>query len=154
MRRPGHSEPAALRSALRAHQRSRRYRRHGCERVEADRLRDGVGRIIRTGKHRRNGWHVTKGGVQPRRGRRALSNFGKHRIVTESISGSVAASERPGFAKLLDRMESGDVLLVTKLDRLSRNAIDVRTTVERLSAMGVRAHCVALGGVDRTRVCD
>ncbi|CAG9244914.1 recombinase family protein [Paraburkholderia caribensis] len=74
----------------------------------------------------------------------------KHRIVTESISGSVAASERPGFASLLDRLEAGDVLLVTKLDRLGRNAMDVRATVERLTEMGVRVHCLALGGVDLT----
>lgn len=72
------------------------------------------------------------------------------RIVTESISGSVTASERPGFAKLLDRMEEGDVLVVTKMDRLGRNAMDVRVTVERLTAMGVRVHCLALGGMDLT----
>jgi putative DNA-invertase from lambdoid prophage Rac len=74
----------------------------------------------------------------------------KQRIVSECISGSVAASERPGFAKLLDRLESGDVLIVTKLDRLGRNAMDVRATVDRLSEMGVRVHCLALGGVDLT----
>ncbi|CAG9168152.1 recombinase family protein [Cupriavidus pinatubonensis] len=73
-----------------------------------------------------------------------------HRIVVESISGSVAASERPGFAKLLDRLEAGDVLIVTKLDRLGRNAMDVRATVEQLAKMGVRVHCLALGGVDLT----
>ncbi|RQZ24048.1 recombinase family protein [Burkholderia sp. Bp9017] len=74
----------------------------------------------------------------------------KQRIVAECISGSVAASERPGFSKLLDRMESGDVLIVTKLDRLGRNAMDVRATVERLAVDGVRVHCLALGGVDLT----
>lgn len=74
----------------------------------------------------------------------------KHRIVTEKISGSVTASQRPQFAKLLDRLESGDVLIVTKLDRLGRNAMDVRMTVERLAADGVRVHCLALGGVDLT----
>lgn len=74
----------------------------------------------------------------------------KRRIVEESISGSVAASERPGFAKLLDRLEESDALIVTKLDRLGRNAMDVRATVEQLAAMGVRVHCLALGGVDLT----
>ena len=73
-----------------------------------------------------------------------------HRIVTETISGSVAASERPQFARLLDRLEPGDVLLVTKLDRLGRNAMDVRGTVERLAGSQVRVHCLALGGVDLT----
>ncbi|MBK3824338.1 recombinase family protein [Paraburkholderia aspalathi] len=74
----------------------------------------------------------------------------KRRIVAESISGSVAASERPQFGRLLDRLEPGDVLIVTKLDRLGRNAMDVRSTVERLAADGVRVHCLALGGVDLT----
>ncbi|MEX5669321.1 recombinase family protein, partial [Pseudomonas neuropathica] len=54
-----------------------------------------------------------------------------NRVIEETISGSIAASERPGFQKLLDRMESGDVLIVTKLDRLGRNAMDVRQTVEK-----------------------
>ncbi|MCL1132540.1 recombinase family protein [Shewanella sairae] len=47
------------------------------------------------------------------------------RLIEERISGSVTASERPGFTKLLDRMENGDILIVTKLDRLGRNAIVV-----------------------------
>jgi hypothetical protein len=45
------------------------------------------------------------------------------RLVTETVSGSVAAVQRRGFARLLDRLEAGDVLVVTKLDRLGRNAI-------------------------------
>jgi putative DNA-invertase from lambdoid prophage Rac len=72
------------------------------------------------------------------------------RLIEESISGSVAAKERPGFTKLIDRMESGDILVVTKLDRLGRNAMDVRATVEQLASLGVRVHCLALGGVDLT----
>ncbi|WP_297506639.1 recombinase family protein [uncultured Caulobacter sp.] len=70
------------------------------------------------------------------------------RIIKETISGSHAAMERPEFAKLVDRLESGDVLIFTKLDRLGRNAMDVRATVERLASDGVRVHCLALGGVD------
>jgi putative DNA-invertase from lambdoid prophage Rac len=72
------------------------------------------------------------------------------RIITETISGSVAATERQGFGKLLNKLESGDVLVVTKLDRLGRNAMDVRGTVEQLESAGVRVHCLALGGVDLT----
>lgn len=70
--------------------------------------------------------------------------------VAETISGSVPAAERPGFAKLLDRLDEGDTLVVTKLDRLGRNTADVLGTVERLSAMGVHVHCLALKGVDLT----
>ena len=72
------------------------------------------------------------------------------RVVAETVSGSVAAMERRGFARLVDRMEEGDVLVVTKLDRLGRNAMDVAATVRALAALGVRVHCLALGGVDLT----
>lgn len=74
----------------------------------------------------------------------------EHRIIKESISGSVAASERPGFRKLQERMERGDVLVVSKLDRLGRNAMDTRSTIEALAEAGVKVHCLALGGVDLT----
>lgn len=71
-----------------------------------------------------------------------------HRVVAEIVSGGVAAARRPGFARLLDRLEAGDVLVVTKLDRLGRNAMDVGATVAKLAGLGVRVHCLALGGVD------
>jgi putative DNA-invertase from lambdoid prophage Rac len=74
----------------------------------------------------------------------------KHRVVTETVSGSIAAAERPGFRRLVDRLEAGDVLVVTKLDRLGRDAIDVAQTVQRLADAGVRLHCLALNGVDLT----
>ena len=72
------------------------------------------------------------------------------RIVTETISGSTAIAQRREFSKLMDRLEAGDVLIVTKLDRLGRDAIDVSSTVKALAGMGVRVHCLALGGVDLT----
>jgi putative DNA-invertase from lambdoid prophage Rac len=72
------------------------------------------------------------------------------RVVEETVSGSIPAKERKGFQTLLGKMESGDVLIVTKLDRLGRNAMDVRQTVEHLTTSGIRVHCLALGGVDLT----
>jgi putative DNA-invertase from lambdoid prophage Rac len=36
------------------------------------------------------------------------------------------------------------------MDRLGRNAMDVRQTVEALTAKSVRVHCLALGGMDLT----
>jgi len=35
------------------------------------------------------------------------------RVISESISGGVLAGERTGLAKLLDKLEAGDVLVVT-----------------------------------------
>jgi len=77
-------------------------------------------------------------------------NVEPRRVTSETVSGSTAAMERKGFRQMVDRLDWEDVLVVTKLDRLGRNAMDVRATVERLSEMKVRVHCLALGGVDLT----
>jgi len=77
-------------------------------------------------------------------------NIEPRRVIAECVSGSVAANQRKGFAKLRDRLEAGDVLIVTKLDRLGRNAMDVRATVEELAQADIRVHCLALGGADLT----
>lgn len=73
-----------------------------------------------------------------------------YRIITETVSGSVAIAKRRGFNRLLDKMERGDVLIVTKLDRLGRDAMDVSQTVAKLEKSGIKVHCLALGGVDLT----
>lgn len=62
----------------------------------------------------------------------------------------MAIAQRKGFTRLLDKMERGDVLIVTKLDRLGRDIVDVSMTVSKLESMGIRLHCLALGGVDLT----
>lgn len=72
------------------------------------------------------------------------------RVISESVSGSIPAFERKAFAKLTDRLEHGNVLVVTKLDRLGRNAMDVSATVKSLDELGVKVHCLALGGADLT----
>lgn len=82
--------------------------------------------------------------------KRAGFHLESKRVVAETVSGSTAAMQRAGFSRLVDRLEDEDVLVVTKLDRLGRNAMDVRATVEHLATMNVRVHCLALGGVDLT----
>ena len=52
------------------------------------------------------------------------------RIVTETISGSVAIAQRRGFSRLMDKLEAGDVLIVTKLDRLGRDGAPALARVE------------------------
>jgi putative DNA-invertase from lambdoid prophage Rac len=72
------------------------------------------------------------------------------RVVEETISGASASAQRPQFMKLLERLEESGVLLATKIDRLGRDLIDLCSTVERLQEMGVRVHCLQLGGADLT----
>lgn len=74
----------------------------------------------------------------------------QRRIVCDIVSGSTPAMERKGFKRLLAKLDWGDVLIVTKLDRLGRNAMDVRSTIDKLAEEQVRVHCLALGGVDLT----
>lgn len=72
------------------------------------------------------------------------------RVIAETVSGSTAAMERKGFRSLMEKLDWEDVLVVTKLDRLGRNAMDVRATVERLAELQVKVYCLALGGADLT----
>jgi len=48
--------------------------------------------------------------------RSAGFDIDERRIVVETVSGSTPARERKEFARLLDRLEPDDVLVVTKLD--------------------------------------
>ena len=73
-----------------------------------------------------------------------------HRIITDIVSGSMPTVRRKGFTRLLEKIENKDILVVTKLDRLGRDAIDVSATVAKLEKLGIKVHCLALGGVDLT----
>lgn len=70
------------------------------------------------------------------------------RRATEVISGSVPAMKRPAFAKLVEKMEPGDVLVVTKFDWLGRDAMDVEATIRMLAQIPVKVHCLAIQGID------
>ena len=95
---------------------------------------------------------VSTTGQSPENQIREIEAAGFHveprRIITETISGSTFIRQRREFSRLVDKLEAGDILIVTKLDRLGRDAIDVSTTVEALAEIGVRVYCLALGGVD------
>ena len=63
------------------------------------------------------------------------------RMITETVSGSVATDQRKGFVRLLDRLERDDVLVVTKLDRLERHPIRLghtRRSLRRRDSCGIR----------------
>ncbi len=68
----------------------------------------------------------------------------------DTVSGSTPALSRPGFAGMLGKMRDGETLIVSKLDRLGRDAMDVMSTVRSLSARRIRVIVHSLGGVDLT----
>jgi putative DNA-invertase from lambdoid prophage Rac len=51
-------------------------------------------------------------------------------LLLPKSGGSVATTERNDFAKVSDKLEADGVMIVTKLDRLGRNATDVGATSE------------------------
>jgi putative DNA-invertase from lambdoid prophage Rac len=71
------------------------------------------------------------------------------RTISETISGSVEAMKREKFKMLINhQMESGDMLVVLKLDRLGRDNIDVQNTINLLTDKGIKVACLDLPVAD------
>ena len=70
----------------------------------------------------------------------ALRAAGCERIVEETASG--AKADRPELVALLKHMREGDVLLVWRLDRLSRSLKQLVETVEQLRARNIGFKCL------------
>ncbi|SFH39386.1 recombinase family protein [Sulfitobacter dubius] len=64
----------------------------------------------------------------------ALEGVGAGRIFAEKISGTKRA--RPELEHMIDQLRDGDVVVVTKYDRLSRSLQDLLTIVEVIRAKG------------------
>jgi DNA invertase Pin-like site-specific DNA recombinase len=64
-----------------------------------------------------------------------LRGAGGAKVFREKISGASAAN-RPELAKLLRRMDEGDVLVVTRLDRLARSTRDLLDILDNLAKRG------------------
>lgn len=59
-------------------------------------------------------------------------------IVEERISGTVKAENRPQFNQLKSKLRHDDILIITDIDRLGRNADDVIMEFKTLKAQGIR----------------
>ena len=78
----------------------------------------------------------------------ALEKYGCQEIVQEAFSGKTM--ERPQFQRLLDALQEGDTLVVSKLDRFARTAIEGVQTVRELFERGVRVHILNMGLIENT----
>lgn len=74
---------------------------------------------------------------------RDLRTAGAERIYAERVS-SVAA--RPKQAEAIDYLREGDVLMVTKPDRLARSTADLLAIVDRIRAKGAGLVILSMGG--------
>lgn len=68
--------------------------------------------------------------------------------VDDGVSGKVPAMQRPEFAKMLGQIRDGETLVVTKLDRLGRDAQDVGATIKILAARRIEVIVLQLGKLD------
>lgn len=69
-------------------------------------------------------------------------------IFKDKLSG--ARTDRPGLTKCLEALQSGDVLVVWRLDRLGRSMRHLITLVEDLRSRGVGFRSLSEGAIDTT----
>ena len=78
----------------------------------------------------------------------ALEKYGCQKIVKEAFTGKTM--ERPKFLRLLEVLQEGDTLVVCKLDRFARTAIEGVQVVRELFERGVKVHILNMGLVENT----
>ncbi|HHT8901379.1 TPA: recombinase family protein [Burkholderia cenocepacia] len=71
-------------------------------------------------------------------------------FADHGISGKTCASERPEFGRLLEKIRDGETLVVAKLDRLGRDAVDVLQTIRALEKRSIKVIVMQLGQTDLT----
>ena len=73
---------------------------------------------------------------------RDLTATGCEKIFSEQVS---AVGKRPQLEATLDFIREGDILLVTKLDRLARSTQHLLEILDRVKAKGANLHILNLG---------
>lgn len=71
-------------------------------------------------------------------------------IFSDKYTGSKV--DRPGFNELLNKLEFGDSLIVTKLDRLARNTREALNVIDKLQDKGIVINILNLGIIDDSSI--
>ena len=77
-----------------------------------------------------------------------LTNAGCQEIIVEQYTGST--THRPAFSQLLEKLQPDDTLVVTKLDRIARNAGEGINLINDLMKKGIKVHILNIGLLDNT----
>lgn len=77
-----------------------------------------------------------------------LLDAGAQKVVPETFTGTTM--DRPKLNEVLEELESGDTLLVTKLDRFARTANEGVTLIKELIARGVSVHVLNMGLINQS----
>jgi DNA invertase Pin-like site-specific DNA recombinase len=79
----------------------------------------------------------------------ALKANGAERIFAEKFSGAV--TDRKQLSKAIAALHSGDVLLVTRLDRLARSTRDLLNILDTISKAGAKFRSLADAWADTSK---
>src|ERR1700730_8883041 len=77
-----------------------------------------------------------------------LREAGAEKVFRETASG--ARSDRAQLRRVLEHLDKGDVLMVTRLDRLARSTRDLFNTVEAITGRGAGFKSIADAWADST----
>ena len=77
-----------------------------------------------------------------------LNRYANAIVFEESYSGKT--SDRPIFNKVMEQLNEGDTLVVTKLDRFCRNVKEGLESIEQLMEKGIRIHILNMGLIEDT----
>ena len=80
--------------------------------------------------------------------KKALIDAGATEIYEDAFTGTI--TDRPKFDLLLSKLESGDTLVVTKLDRIARSAVEGSKLVQSLLERGISVNVLNMGKMDDT----
>src|SRR5262252_8509507 len=67
-------------------------------------------------------------------------------FVEDGVSGGKPLATRPAGAELTALVRRGDIVIVSKLDRIFRRTIDALDTIKTWRAQGIVLHLLDLGG--------
>lgn len=77
-----------------------------------------------------------------------LRENGAEEIYSDAFTGT--KSHRPELDKLLDKLEQGDKLVITKLDRIARSVSQGTEIIQALLDNGITVHVLNMGLMDNT----
>lgn len=79
---------------------------------------------------------------------KALKESGASEIYVDAFTGT--KTDRPEFDKLMDKIQKGDTLIVTKLDRFARSMTQGSGLVSDLIEKGIKVYILNIGVMDNT----
>ena len=79
---------------------------------------------------------------------KALRESGANEIYVDAFTGT--KTDRPKFDKLMNKIQKGDTLIVTKLDRFARSMSQGSELVSDLIERGIKVYILNIGVMDNT----